>query len=78
LSRARSANRSLALAGEAGLASIAFPCISTGIFGYPLEPAARIAIDAVTVEAPSYPTLERVIFCCYSDRDAAVYRRLLG
>ena len=69
--------RSLALAGEAGLASIAFPCISTGAYGFPRERAARIAFDTVRSEAPHHPTLERVVFCCYSEGDAVIYRRLL-
>jgi O-acetyl-ADP-ribose deacetylase (regulator of RNase III) len=66
--------KSLALAGDAGLASIAFPAISTGIFGFPRERAARIAVATVAAEAPRHPSIERVIFCCYSDKDAAIYR----
>ena len=70
-------SRSLQLAGEAGLASIAFPCISTGAFGFPRERAARIALDTVISEAPRHETLERVVFCCFSESDAILYRRLL-
>jgi O-acetyl-ADP-ribose deacetylase len=70
-------SRSLALAGGAGLASIAFPCISTGVFGFPRERAARIALDTVVSEAPRHATLERVVFCCFSESDAAIYRGLL-
>jgi O-acetyl-ADP-ribose deacetylase (regulator of RNase III) len=70
--------KSLALAGAAGLASIAFPCISTGAFGFPSERAARIAVDTVIRDAPSQPSLERVIFCCYGKPDAEVYREILG
>jgi O-acetyl-ADP-ribose deacetylase (regulator of RNase III) len=70
-------SRSLELAGEAGLVSIAFPCISTGAFGFPRERAARIALDAVISEAPRHETLERVVFCCFSESDAILYRRLL-
>jgi O-acetyl-ADP-ribose deacetylase (regulator of RNase III) len=69
--------RSLDLAGGAGLASIAFPCISTGIFSFPRERAAGIAFDTVSREAPRHATLERVVFCCYSESDAAIYRGLL-
>ena len=71
--------RSLELAGDAGLATIAFPCISTGVFGFPKERAARIALDTVSREAPRHASLERVVFCCYSESDAsdaAIYRRL--
>ena len=69
---------SLRLAGEAGLGSIAFPSISTGAFGFPKERAARIALETVRREAPRHDSLERVLFCCYSEDDAAIYRRLLG
>lgn len=71
-------SRSLELAGSAGLASIAFPAISTGIFGFPRERAARIAIATVTDEAPRHQSLKRVIFCCFSERDAAIYRATSG
>lgn len=69
--------RSLELAGGAGLASIAFPCISTGAFGFPRERAARIALDTVSREAPRHLTLQRVVFCCYRESDAAIYRGML-
>ena len=70
-------SRSLELAGGAGLTSIAFPAISTGVYGFPRERAAKIAIATVTDEAPRYPSLQRVIFCCFSERDAAIYRATL-
>jgi O-acetyl-ADP-ribose deacetylase (regulator of RNase III) len=69
--------RSLQLAGDAGLASVAFSCISTGAFGFPRERAARIALDTVIREAPRHATLERVVFCCVSESDAVIYRGLL-
>jgi O-acetyl-ADP-ribose deacetylase (regulator of RNase III) len=69
--------RSLRLAGDAGLASIAFPSISTGIFAFPRERAAGIAFRAVTGEAPRHGSLERVVFCCFSEPDAAIYLSLL-
>lgn len=69
--------RALKLAGDQGLASIAFPCISTGIFAFPRERAARIAFGTVAREAPRHESLERVVFCCYSGPDAAIYRGLL-
>ena len=105
---------SLALAAENNCRSIAFPCISTGVYGYPIEEATRIAIREVRrflhaegVESKSHaesaepaeskphaesaefaefaecgtggpvrPDME-VIICCFLDRDAAVYRRLV-
>ncbi len=69
--------RCLQLARTHRLRSIAFPCISTGIFGFPAEPAARIAVDTVCRELEQEHTLERVIFCCFSADDRAIYQRLL-
>ena len=68
---------SLRLAEAHELTSIAFPAISTGVFGYPKEDAARIAIDTVRATLKECPHMARVIFCCFSERDAALYRRLL-
>ena len=70
--------RSLALAEEHSLASIAFPSISTGVYGYPVEPAARIAVEAVREFAPGAKSLQEAIFCCFSDSDLAVYRKVLA
>ena len=70
--------KSLALAGEAGLASIAFPAISTGVYGFPKERAARIALETVTREVPRHVTLERVVFCSFSEGDARIYRGLVA
>lgn len=67
---------SLALARGANLASIAFPAISTGVYGYPLEAATRIALATVAAELPSCPGVDRVVFCCYGGAAMAVYRRL--
>jgi O-acetyl-ADP-ribose deacetylase (regulator of RNase III) len=56
---------SLALAAQHNLRSIAFPAISTGIYGYPPERAARIAVRTVQAALPEFPAIERVIFCCF-------------
>lgn len=66
------------LAAEHDIRSIAFPAISTGVYGYPIEPAARIAVTAVR-DALSRPTsVDLVRFVCFSDRDWSVYLELLG
>jgi len=69
---------SLALAEEQGLGSIAFPCISTGVYAFPAERAAKVAFRGVLGMAGDLRRVERVVFCCYSADDAAIYRDLLG
>jgi O-acetyl-ADP-ribose deacetylase len=67
----------LRLAEEHGLTSIAFPAISTGAYGFPLERATRIAVAEV-LDALARPTrVERVVFCCFSAGDEEVYEREL-
>ncbi len=70
--------RSLELAALKGAATIAFPCISTGIYGYPVEAAGRVAIDVVSEFIQIFGGFREVIFCCHSARDATVYERLLA
>ena len=69
--------RSLELAAEHGLASVAFPAISTGVFGFPIRPAGEIAVAAVRAFLQSPTSLQEVIFCCYSARDLQLYEALL-
>jgi len=57
-----------------GVRSIAFPGISTGVYGYPKELAARIALGEMRAAASDF---ERIVACCFSDADAAVYAELL-
>ena len=66
---------SLVLAEKHDLKSIAFPAISTGIYGYPKEPAAEIAVREVRVHADG---LERVIFCCFDKATADLYRAVIA
>jgi len=70
--------RAMALAAERRLKDIAFPSISTGIYGYPKALAAPIAIGAVREALEKGSSLERVIFCCFSAEDLALYRHLLA
>jgi len=69
---------SLKIASARQLASIAFPCISTGVYGYPPEQAAEVAIAAVREFICSPSSLREVIFCCYSANDLALYKSHLG
>jgi O-acetyl-ADP-ribose deacetylase (regulator of RNase III) len=66
--------RSIEIAAAAGARTIAFPAISTGVYGYPVEPAARIAVQTVRSVAAS---VDEVTFCCFSAADLAVYEALL-
>ncbi|MGR8979464.1 MAG: O-acetyl-ADP-ribose deacetylase [Gammaproteobacteria bacterium] len=69
--------RSLEVADENAVRSIAFPSISTGIYGYPIEKAAQIAVDEVGKFLSKATSIEEVIFCCFSASDLAVYQKLL-
>ena len=68
---------SLLLAETYKVRSIAFPCISTGIYGYPAREAAAIALHSVRETLSRCPQVEKVLFCCFHERDAENYRRLL-
>ena len=67
--------RALELAATHDLRSIAFPCVSTGIYGYPKREAAEIAVRTVREAAP--PGLELVRFVCFSAEDLRIYEELL-
>ena len=69
--------QSLELAAAHGMRSIAFPSISTGAYGYPIEHAAAIAVATVRAQTQLAPVLELVRFVCFSAADLRVYRRLL-
>lgn len=59
-------------------ASIAFPCISTGVYGYPVELAARVAVETVNASLPQLGSIREVIFCCFSAGDLAIYQQLVN
>lgn len=69
------------LAQQHNVTSIAFPAISTGVYGYPINDATDIAINRVlqslTKATPSGCAIEEVIFCCFSASDAAIYQQKL-
>lgn len=69
--------RSLEVAVENGLKSIAFPCISTGVYGFPQERAAEIAVREVSNFLSRNPSIEKAVFVCYLARDLEIYSRLL-
>ncbi len=69
---------SLNLARNHGLKSVAFPGISTGIYGFPVPAAARIAVRTVKAVGAENPLPLEVTFCCFSGADLAIYRNLVG
>jgi len=70
--------RALEIAAQHNITSLAFPSISTGIYGYPIESAAQVAVATVRSSLPEFAFVREVIFCCYSPADLAVYERVLG
>ena len=66
------------LAGAKELSSIAFPSISTGVYRYPIEAAAEVAVDSVRSALAQHASIKEVIFCCFSDSDLEVYLSALG
>ncbi len=69
---------SLAIATDRNLRSLAFPSISTGAYRYPIEEAARIAVETVRESVRDPSPVELVRFVCFSPDDLRVYRELLG
>ncbi len=70
--------RSLKIASENDIKSVAFPCISTGIYHFPKNQAAEIAFKVVFKCLEQMPTIEKVIFCCFSKGDHVFYQKLLN
>jgi len=70
--------RSLEIMQENALATIAFPAISTGIFGYPPDAAAEVAVRAVAETLPQTRGLTQVIFCCFDEASAGRHGRALA
>jgi len=70
--------RSLELAAQHQIKSLAFPSISTGIYGYPIELASKIAVLTVKSLRESAPSVTEVTFCCFSASDLDQYHRVLN
>jgi len=70
--------RSLEIATAHGIETIAFPSISTGIYGYPIDLAAQVAIESVRTVLLEFLTVREVTFCCFSPQDLAVYNKYLA
>lgn len=67
--------RSLGLASANGVRTIAFPSVSTGVYGYPKEQAARIAVEVMSAYEDAF---EEIIACCFSEADKVLYERILA
>ena len=70
--------RSLEVTLDADLRTLAFPAIGTGVYGYPKDAAARIAVDTVRAILHGTHAIEFVMFCCFSADDLTRYERLLA
>jgi len=68
--------QSLRIASEKGIKTIAFPNISTGVYGYPKQEAAKIAFETVQSYLTDYPEIEKVIFCCFDEENFGIYNNL--
>lgn len=67
----------ISVAAEHALTSLAFPCLGTGIYGWPRRLACETALRATAAALAHAPTLTEVTFCCFTEDDAALYRAAL-
>jgi O-acetyl-ADP-ribose deacetylase (regulator of RNase III) len=67
--------RALTVAADAGAATIGFPAISTGVYGFPVERAAAIAVDTIIAHGGAFT---QIVLCCFSPRSAAAHRDALA
>jgi O-acetyl-ADP-ribose deacetylase len=70
--------RAIEISQTHGLGSLAFPAISTGVYRFPVDRAARIAVDTTIQALPAAPKLTRIIFCCFSQESAALHAQALS
>ena len=66
------------IAANKGLSSLAFPCISTGIYKYPKNRAAEVAVKICADQLKQATCVIRIVFCCYDDENYSLYQRLLS
>jgi O-acetyl-ADP-ribose deacetylase (regulator of RNase III) len=70
--------KAIALSQANSLASMAFSAISTGVYGFPADRAARIAVTTTVAALAAAPALSRIIFCCFSNESAALHAQVLA
>jgi len=70
--------RCIEVAAANGIATLAFPAISTGVYGYPVESAAQLAVATVRASLQAFPQIQEVVFCCFSLADLQIYEKNLG
>ena len=70
--------RCIEVAAANTILTLAFPSISTGIFGYPVELAAKVAVNTVRTAVLEFAAIQEVVFCCFSQSDLLVYKGALG
>ena len=69
--------RAIEIAASNGIRTLAFPCISTGVYGYPAELAAKVAVGTVDRAIDEFTTIREIVFCCFSAADLGLYTTLL-
>ncbi|MDR2575942.1 MAG: O-acetyl-ADP-ribose deacetylase [Treponema sp.] len=69
---------SLLLAAKTGLASIAFPNISTGVYGYPKDKAVVVAVETVRKTFIETPNIQRVLFVCFDEENYRLYEKMIS
>lgn len=70
--------RALELAAANGIETIAFPGISTGVYAYPADLAAEVAVTTVHKAVENFPSIREVVFCCFSDAALEIYETLIA
>ncbi|MDQ5910510.1 MAG: O-acetyl-ADP-ribose deacetylase [Pseudomonadota bacterium] len=70
--------QSILIAATNAIHTLAFPSISTGIYSYPIELAAQVAVSTVRLAIQDLPVIHEVVFCCFSSDDLHVYENVLA